>query len=46
MTEDLITLCFKYCENPWFLCEVLVLSAIMLEGLWALHVWAALLLSL
>lgn len=43
---DLVIWRFKYCENSWSLCEALVLSAIVLEGLWALHVWAALLLSL
>lgn len=46
VTLDLVTLCFKCCENSCSLCEVLVLSAIVLEGLWALHVWATLLLSL
>ena len=46
VTGDLVTLCLKCCENSWSLCEILVLSAIVLEGLWALHVWAALPLSL
>ncbi len=46
VTGDLIALHFKYCENYWSLCEIFVLSAIVLEGLWALHVWAALLFSL
>lgn len=45
VTGDLITLHFKYCETPALYVRYL-LSAIVLEGLWARHVWAALLLSL
>lgn len=43
---DLIALYFKFFESPKSLFEVLGLSAIVLEGLWALHVWAPLFLSL